>query len=429
MALAGTLKDFSLADIFQLIALQKKTGYLTLRSTTDVVTVTFLEGSVVGAESLHKRLEDRLGHVLVKSGRISKEELSKALEVQKQTLQRLGYILTKEGFIDSESLKSALWTQMQQTIYRLFRWKDGEYSFEPHETVDYDRDYISPMSAESILMEGIRMLDEWPLIEKKIPNFTLVFEKVPLPSPPILEDRAEVPSFDASDFFGDAPAAPKSPKGHAAPDTGGAVRLSQEEMSVYQHVNGVFTVLEIIDRAGLNEFETCKALFELLNRQLIRNVLPAEDEEEAPRRIFSPQETANRLVFPVFFAWLGLSVLFLFPIQPFYHPLNHIPFGNHPGMRTLRTLEGRIQLERVRGAILTYQLVKGRLPESLDEVVTGGFIPIAAKRGPFGTDLLYTPSKEGNAFTLAVPGPERSGAPNGELLEDLIASQTVQASS
>ena len=45
MALAGTLKDFSLADIFQLIALQKKTGYLTLRNPADVVTVTFMEGT------------------------------------------------------------------------------------------------------------------------------------------------------------------------------------------------------------------------------------------------------------------------------------------------------------------------------------------------------------------------------------------------
>jgi hypothetical protein len=428
MALAGTLKDFSLADIFQLISLQKKTGYLTLRSSTDVVTVTFLEGNVVGAESLHKRLEDRLGHVLVKSGRISKEELTKALEVQKQTLQRLGYILTHENFIDTESLKAALGIQMQQTIYRLFRWKDGDYSFEPHDTVDYDREYISPMSAESILMEGIRMLDEWPLIEKKVPNFTMIFEKVPLPAPPILEDRAQVPTFDAGDFFGDAPAAPAPQKAPAAPESG-PVRLSQEEMATYQHVNGVFTVQEIIDRAGLNEFETCKALFELLNRQLIRNVIPALDESEEPRRIFSPQETLNRLVFPVFFVWLGISVLFLLPLQPFYHPLNHIPFGNHPGMRTLRTLEARLQLERVRGAIQAFQLAKGRLPESLDELIVGGYIPIMAKRGPFGAEMLYTPAKEGNAYTLAVPGPERNNAPNGEILEDLVITQTVQGGS
>ncbi|MCK5878165.1 MAG: DUF4388 domain-containing protein, partial [Holophagae bacterium] len=31
MALEGTLKDFSLADIFQLIGIQKKTGMLVLR--------------------------------------------------------------------------------------------------------------------------------------------------------------------------------------------------------------------------------------------------------------------------------------------------------------------------------------------------------------------------------------------------------------
>ena len=280
MALAGTLKDFSLADIFQLISLQKKTGYLTLRSATDVVTVTFLEGSVVGAESLHKRLEDRLGHVLVKSGRISKEELAKALEVQKQTLQRLGYILTHEGFIDTESLKAALGIQMQQTIYRLFRWKDGDYSFEPHDTVDYDREYISPMSAESILMEGIRMLDEWPLIEKKIPSFDKIFVKIPLPVPPVLETRAEVPSMD--DVFGEGTGA-----GKPVPDDH-VVRLSQEEMAVYQHVNGVFTVQEIIDRSGLNEFEACKALFELFNRQLIGSVLPIEPEtppEEKRRHV------------------------------------------------------------------------------------------------------------------------------------------------
>ena len=32
MALKGTLKDFSLADIFQLIGIQRKTGVLTLKN-------------------------------------------------------------------------------------------------------------------------------------------------------------------------------------------------------------------------------------------------------------------------------------------------------------------------------------------------------------------------------------------------------------
>ena len=413
MALAGTLKDFSLADIFQLIALQKKTGYLTLRNPLDVVTVTFLEGNVVGAESLHKRLEDRLGHVLVKSGRISKEELAKALEIQKQTMQRLGYILTSERFIDPESLKAALSIQMQQTIYRLFRWKDGDYSFEPHDSVEYDREYVQPMAAESILMEGIRMLDEWPLIEKKISNFTLIFEKVPLPVTPILDPRSEAASFDGVDFFGDQPAKPATKSSSSS--EAGPIRLSQEEMAVYQHVNGVFTVQEIIDRAGLNEFETCKALFELLNRQLIRTITPVADAADQPRRIFSAQETMNRLAFPVLFAWLGLSLFFMLPFNPLYYPLNHMPVAKETGIKSIEAIKARIQLDMVAGAVAGYLLREGELPASLDDLVMKGYINGPMKKGPYGRELVYTVEKgQGTAFSLQIPGPQR------EVLDDLV---------
>src|SRR2546427_13096060 len=89
MALEGTLRDFSLADIFQLIGLQRKTGVLTLRGKDDNVTVTFLDGKVVGADSASHRLETRLGHVLIKSGMLTQEQLARALEIQKETLQRL----------------------------------------------------------------------------------------------------------------------------------------------------------------------------------------------------------------------------------------------------------------------------------------------------------------------------------------------------
>ena len=69
MALQGTLKDFSLADIFQLIGIQRKTGVLTLKSAQETATVAFVEGQVVGADSTLRRLEDRLGTVLAKTGR------------------------------------------------------------------------------------------------------------------------------------------------------------------------------------------------------------------------------------------------------------------------------------------------------------------------------------------------------------------------
>ena len=90
MALEGTIKDFGLPDIFQLIGLQRKTGILTLTSESESITVTFENGMVVMADSSSKRLEDRIGNVLVKQGKLSQDRLDEALEVQKQTLQRLG---------------------------------------------------------------------------------------------------------------------------------------------------------------------------------------------------------------------------------------------------------------------------------------------------------------------------------------------------
>src|SRR5258706_6454439 len=175
MALKGTLKDFSLADIFQLIGIQRKTGVLTLKSEKEVVTVSFVEGNVVSADALHRRLEDRIGTVLVKSGRINENQLQEALRIQKSTLKRMGNILVESKFIDPEGLREALRIQISQMLYRLFRWHDGEYDFSQEEKVDYDKEYVVPMSAESILMEGARIIDEWPMIEKGIRSFNAVY--------------------------------------------------------------------------------------------------------------------------------------------------------------------------------------------------------------------------------------------------------------
>lgn len=412
MALAGTLKDFSLADIFQLIALQKKTGYLTLRNPADVVTVTFMEGTVVGAESLNKRIEDRLGHVLVKTGRITKEELAKALEIQKETLQRLGYILVAEKFVDPQSLRAALSIQMQQTIFRLFRWKDGDYNFEPRDSVEYDRENVSPMAAESILMEGIRMLDEWPLIEKKIPSFDRVFEKIPLPVPPILEHRVETAiTDDGLGFLGVA----KKDAGPKSDVEATAVRLSQEEMAAYQHVNGVFTVQEIIDRAGLNEFETCKALFELFNRNLIRPAVPGlEQVAVREKKGFLITLPLGEYLVPIFWGWIALSIALL-PL----HPLDHLPWGAGRGDLERDVILKRESLQRVAYAIQVFQIRNGRLPNTLEELARGGYMPMRNLSDPEGIPLFYQAS--GNSYTLAV----RTGG--SKILDDLTITSVEAA--
>src|SRR3989475_1723291 len=279
MALKGTLKDFSLADIFQLIGIQKKTGVLTLKSDKDVVTVSFVDGCVVSADALHRRLEDRIGTVLVKSGRITEAQLQEALRIQKNTLKRMGNILVGNRFIEPDALREALQIQISQMIYRLFRWPDGEYDFTQEERVDYDKEHVVPMSAESVLMEGARILDEWPMIEKGIKSFPAVYRHA----------NVEI-----------APA----PKGAAATagkdDAARAITLSDEERKVYQLVDGRRTVQEMVERCSLSEFDTCRLLYELIGRQLleeVKSVSPRTVPAASPARaVYGAPSTPKTLV-------------------------------------------------------------------------------------------------------------------------------------
>src|SRR4029077_3379120 len=196
----------------------------------------------------------RLGNVLVKQNKISKERLEDVLQTQRQTLQRLGHILISSNAITAKDLKDALQVQVSQIVFKVFRWRDGEYHFAPADSVDYDRENTTPMSADFILMEGIRMVDEWPIIEKKIPSMDIVFRTVVDPS------MIEVGAGPASEP-GEGRRAPAS--------ASNKIRLSAEEERIYRKVDGVRTVQAVIDSTGLGEFDVCRTLYDLLNRNIV----------------------------------------------------------------------------------------------------------------------------------------------------------------
>jgi hypothetical protein len=260
MALEGTIRDFGLPDIFQLIGLQRKTGILTLRNEKETVTITFENGLVVMADSSGKRLEDRLGNVLVKQGKMPKERLDDALQTQKATLQRLGHVLLTNNYINSKDLKEALQVQVSQIVFKVFRWRDGDYHFAPTEAVEYDREHFNPMSADFILMEGIRMVDEWPIIEKKIPSLDIVFRSIADPAGIEVAEGNE----GAEALFGGGGESKK-----LSVSSSNKIRLTPEEDRIFRRVDGTRTVQAIIDSTGLGEFEVCRILYDLLNRNII----------------------------------------------------------------------------------------------------------------------------------------------------------------
>jgi hypothetical protein len=400
MALEGTIRDFGLPDIFQLIGLQRKTGLLTLTNEKDdeSVTVTFENGMVVMADSSARRLEDRLGNVLVKQGKITRERLDEALGVQKQTLQRLGHILASGSAITTKDLRDALQVQISQIVFRVFRWRDGRYQFTPAEAVDYDRENFVPMSTDFILMEGIRMVDEWPIIEKKIPTFDIVFRPVVDPS---LIDVAAGATADTSVAERRVPASAT-----------GRIRLAAEEERVFRKVDGVRTVQAIIDGTGTGEFEVCRTLFDFLNRNLIapagRGTAPTLEESAAPSAVSSvPGYVVAGLVVA-----LGVAGLVVQRRSPFaVTGLSPVLSSAYAGV-----LEGatRSRLARLERAIEAWSATHGAPPSALEDLVRAGLVDRSHLLDPWARPFHYEPGPRGYLLSAV----DESGASRADATLD-----------
>lgn len=259
MALKGTLKDFGIADIFQLIAHQQKTGILDLDRRGEQIQIVFEDGFVIMAEPKVKRKGEKLGELLLKSKLITDSDLEEALEIQKETLQKLGDILIERGVLNKDGLRKVLRLQTEEVLFRVLQWEDGLYEF--HQMpVRYERDIYRQISAEHILMEGYRRLDEWKMIRSDVPSPDIVFNLGP-EAIPCLEDGKL--NLERREFR----------------------KLSEEDKKILSLIDGNRTVREIRDVSLLGEFESLKALSNLIKAGFIepvRSEVEEGGEAEAP---------------------------------------------------------------------------------------------------------------------------------------------------
>jgi len=182
MALRGNLNDFSLPDVFQLVTFSRKTGVLRIKRADGAEgSVWFRDGDVFFAQSnWHNEM---LGERLVRAQRITPQALKKALEIRSAEGpqgRRLGAILVDEGYIGDAVLTAFVQEQIQETIFDLMRWDEGDFDFEELGDVA-DEDIGLSISIENVIMEGSRRLDEWGRIKKKIPSMDVVFKMATAP--------------------------------------------------------------------------------------------------------------------------------------------------------------------------------------------------------------------------------------------------------
>ena len=373
MGLEGTLRVFSLNDIFQVLGLQRKSGVLTVEGEDDTVTISFLGGQVVAAESARRRLDNRIGHLLVRSGRLTEEQLTRTLQTQGETQQRLGFLLIRDRLVTPADLREALRLQILRIVFNAFRWTDGRFSFTQEGPIDYDADHMSPVPTESILMEAAQMFDEWPMLEKKIPSRDIVFRR----APGVEDLRLVVPP---------------------EPPSEGSLVVSRTEAESWKWVDGSRSVAEIQEHAFLSEFDVYKGLGELLGRSLLvegRIAVAPETSKAAPSPRGFPARAAALWAVAALLIGLGF---FLVPRNPWN--LFVRPRGER---REAAEFLKSVSLERlaaIERAVRVFYDSSGQYPKKLEDLVTTGILDESGVYDPYGRKYRYILRSDDGKFGL-----------------------------
>lgn len=251
MSLSGNLKTVSFPDILQLLATGKKSGILECKTQTRQKEVAFREGNIIFASSVNST-EDLLGSMLLRRGKISKTDLERAITLHKQTGRQLGTTLIDMNLFSKEEIGECLKLQIEEIVYNLFSWREGEFTFHENATPK-NAPFLIEMSTMNVIMEGTRRIDEWVEIQKVLP-----------PDDVVLRINS-------------------SPKANVE-----ELKISIDEFKMLALINGQRTLPDLLGLSPMGEFVTSRAVYRLIVQGLIeaagkrdgKQETKKEDEEE-----------------------------------------------------------------------------------------------------------------------------------------------------
>lgn len=177
--LSGSLDDFTLPEVLRMLATLKKTGVLNVTRRAGSGRIDFRDGDVVYAET--ELSKSHIGQKLVSSGKITDVQLRQSLDVQATTGDRLGHILLVSEAVSKDDLQQAVRAQIEDSAYELMCWEAGDFLWEgnalqPPETgislsvEDLIRDITGRMEAREEMRRRIQSPTAVPRMAERPPE-------------------------------------------------------------------------------------------------------------------------------------------------------------------------------------------------------------------------------------------------------------------
>jgi hypothetical protein len=217
LTLCGDLSGFPIADFIAFIHQSRLSGLLTVASPGAERTVAFKDGEVRSAQS--SVAGERIGEVAVKLGFVTADQVTEAAKSERP----LGKALVEQGALSANDLWKCFHEQVTAVFHAILLTPEGIFWLLDEEVGDRPGAPLA-VSTQSLLMDGIRRIDELSLFKARIPG------------PGAYLRRRE----------------PKRP-----------VTLKPVEQQLLDLVDGRRSVAGIATAAHLNDFDATKILFHL----------------------------------------------------------------------------------------------------------------------------------------------------------------------
>ncbi len=233
-AMSGDLALVPLAEMLQVLAMQRQTGILHVTNNRSSMTISVRQGQVDFVQARGSSDEYRLGRYFIEKGALTREQLDDLLAELRGTSKLLGEELVNRHIVTREELIEVLSKQCSELIYDMLRWPYGRFSFtkEPFRP-EADMAHLE-LNVSGLVLEGFRRVDEWRLMESSIN-----FDQVPVVDPMALQNLA--------------------------PD-----QLKRTEKLVLDAVDGKRSVNEIIKYTAVSSFDAVKIIYLFLQSMVVR---------------------------------------------------------------------------------------------------------------------------------------------------------------
>ncbi|MFZ9888132.1 MAG: DUF4388 domain-containing protein [Myxococcota bacterium] len=249
----GSLRHRRFPELLSQLYRWRETGALLLQRESIKKIVYLKDGHPIFVKS--NLLSECLGRVLVQARMLSEKDCERSLARMKKRRRQQGTTLVEMGVLSPRQLVQGLQLQLEQKLFDIFRWTEGEYQFNPRLEVPPQAVHLD-MSIATIIYEGVRRGFSLALLRDLLAPFAQSYLAV---------------HPDPLHRFQD-------------------ISLEADERKVVALVDGRRTLHEILERCELSEIHSRQLLYALLAAEMLQPQ-PRRARRKDPLELGAPPST------------------------------------------------------------------------------------------------------------------------------------------